>query len=194
MTALRRLDLAVIAERRPGVTRWQEHVWRVVAVQEEVPPLAPWTMLRDGGADGRRGGELWFAGTAELALHRSDTPNYKDNLESAWPLVWALLRPAPGTPSGMALAAVTVDPGEAEVLSENPSDTLEALPMPPALASTLAAFVREHHVERAFHKRKRDRADSEALGRRAPGEPESWGQGRGGQGSEGQGSEGQGSE
>lgn len=166
MTApLLALDLAVIAERRPGVTAWQEHVWRVVAVQEEVPPIPPWTKLRDG----ENGGELWFAGAAELALHRSDTPNYKENLEAAQPLVWALLRPAPGeTPSGMALAAVTVDPGEAEVFSENPSDTLEALPMPPALAATLAAFVREHHVERQFHKRKRDRADSEALGRRGP--------------------------
>lgn len=159
------LEVAVIAERRPGVTRWQDHVWRVVAAQTEVPPLPSWTKLRDAGEGGA---ELWFAGSAEIALHRSDTPNYKENLEAATPLVWALLRPDPGTPSGMALAAATVDGGEAEVFSENPSDTLEALPMPPELAATLAAFVKEHHVERAFHKRKRDRADAEALARRGP--------------------------
>jgi hypothetical protein len=163
VTALARFSVAVLAERRPGVTAWQEQVWRVTGVQEEIPPLAPWTLLR-----AEAGREIWFAGGAEISLHRSDTPNYKDNLEAAQPLIWALLRPG-DTVSGMALQAVTVDPGEAEVLSESPSDTLEALPMPPGIRAALAAFVAEHHVERAFHKRKRDRADAEALGRRPRG-------------------------
>jgi hypothetical protein len=34
----------------------------------------------------------------------------------------------------------------------------------------LAAFVAEHHVDHAFVKRQRDRADPEALGRRGPSE------------------------
>jgi len=34
--------------------------------------------------------------------------------------------------------------------------------------ATIDAFVAEHHVEQPFYKRKRDRADPEALARRAP--------------------------
>ena len=40
--------------------------------------------------------------------------------------------------------------------------------MPPPVRAVIDAFVAEHHVERPFHKRKRDRADPEALARRGP--------------------------
>ncbi len=40
--------------------------------------------------------------------------------------------------------------------------------MPEPVRDALAAFVAEHHVERAFEKRKRDRADPEALARHGP--------------------------
>jgi len=36
------------------------------------------------------------------------------------------------------------------------------------LRQTIAAFVAEHHVERVFKKRTRERADPEALARRGP--------------------------
>jgi hypothetical protein len=36
------------------------------------------------------------------------------------------------------------------------------------MQETIAAFVAEHHVEQVFSKRKRDRIDPEALGRRPP--------------------------
>jgi len=38
--------------------------------------------------------------------------------------------------------------------------------MPASICEQVAAFVVEHHVEREFIKRKRDRADPEALARR----------------------------
>jgi hypothetical protein len=37
--------------------------------------------------------------------------------------------------------------------------------MPEPLRHTIAAFVAEHHVERVFEKRTRDRADPEMLAR-----------------------------
>jgi hypothetical protein len=40
--------------------------------------------------------------------------------------------------------------------------------MPDDVAETLAQFVSEHHVERVFFKRKRQKVDPEALGRRSP--------------------------
>jgi hypothetical protein len=42
------------------------------------------------------------------------------------------------------------------------------VPMPEPVREVVEAFVAEHHVERPFYKRKRDRADPEALARRAP--------------------------
>jgi hypothetical protein len=66
------------------------------------------------------------------------------------------------------LQAVTVDPGEAHLYADSGTYALESLPMPPRLRAAAADFVARHHVEREFHKRKRDRADPEALARRAP--------------------------
>ena len=64
--------------------------------------------------------------------------------------------------------AVTADPAEGEALTEAGNDLVECVPMPETVRATVEAFVAEHHVERAFHKRKRDRADPEALARRGP--------------------------
>jgi hypothetical protein len=47
------------------------------------------------------------------------------------------------------------------------------VPMPPAIQEAIAAFDAEYHVERAFVKRKRDRADPHALARRSPATRES---------------------
>jgi hypothetical protein len=40
--------------------------------------------------------------------------------------------------------------------------------MPTSVRDTIASFISEHHVERTFEKRKRNRADPEALARRGP--------------------------
>jgi hypothetical protein len=37
-----------------------------------------------------------------------------------------------------------------------------------SVRNAIASFINEHHVERAFEKRKRDYADPEALARRGP--------------------------
>lgn len=162
----RAIPVGVLVERRPGVTKWATDVWRVVEVLEDAPPVPPWTTLRE-----EAGRALFFAGTAEVALHPTDTQNYKHNLEAAQPLVWVALRRA-ATPSGYALQAVTVDPGEAHLYADAGDDLLESLPMPPGLLAATAGFVARHHKEREFHKRRRDRADPEALARRFPGREE----------------------
>lgn len=158
------LRVAVIAERRKGVTQWAEHVWRAVEILEEAPEVPPWTLLRQDD----EGRTLFFAGDAEVALHPTDTANYKHNLEAAVPLVWVVLRPAE-TLSGFILQSVTADPGEAHLHADAGNDLLEALPMPPRLRATVEAFVARHHKERGFWKRKRDQADPEALARQARG-------------------------
>ena len=154
-----RIPVAVLVERRPGVTPWAEWSWRPVEVLEEAPELPPWTVLRETA-----GRTLFLAGHAEVALHPTDTTNYRDNLTAAAPSVWVVLREAAAAP-GLDLHLVTVDAGEAHVYADAGNDLLEALPMPPGLRAVTERFVAEHHIERRFHKRRRDRADPEALAR-----------------------------
>ena len=88
--------------------------------------------------------------------------------------LWVALRATDAEPP-FTVAAVTADPAEGESLTETATDMVEQVPMPEAIRQLVAAFVAEHHVEQPFVKRKRDRADPEALARRAPtrdGEPQ----------------------
>lgn len=158
-----RWTVAVLAERRPGVTPWAEWAWRVVEVLEDAPAVPPWTVLHQEG-----GRVLFLAGEAEVLLHPTDTTNYRDNLSADPPRIWVVLRPCDAAP-GMRLHAATVDSGEAQAFADTEADLLESLPMPPGLRALAEAFVAQHHVEQAFHKRRRDRADPEALGKRPGG-------------------------
>ncbi|MBR0669876.1 DUF3305 domain-containing protein [Neoroseomonas soli] len=155
-----RIPVGVVVERRPGVTPWAEHVWAAREVLEDAPPVPPWSVLREDG-----GRTLFFAGNAEVAIYPTDTDNYIHNLQQDPPRIWVVLRPVEAAP-GFALHTATVDAGEAELYADSGSDLLEALPMPPSLRLLLERFVAEHHKVREFHKRKRDRADTQGLGRR----------------------------
>ncbi len=56
---------------------------------------------------------------------------------------------------------MTADPTEGEAMFESGCDVIGTVPMPPEIASWIAAFVDRFHVERVFHKRKRDRASGD---------------------------------
>jgi hypothetical protein len=157
---LGRIAVGVVIERRAATSPWIEHVWRPVGVLTGVPEAAPWTSL-----PGASGADTFYAGAAEVELHRSETTNYRDNLTSGQPSLWVVLRPTGGDPP-FSVVRVTADPAEGEAFTETATDLVEAVPMPEPIAEAVAAFVAEHHVERTFEKRKRDRADPEALGRR----------------------------
>jgi hypothetical protein len=82
-------------------------------------------------------------------------------------MLWVAVRPT-GVEPPLDIVAVTADPAEGESFTQSGDDLVEAVPMPPAVREIVEAFVAEHHVERPFVKRKRDRADPQALARRAP--------------------------
>ena len=67
------------------------------------------------------------------------------------------------------IAAVTADPAEGEGLSGPGTALVESVAMVGPIRAAVAAFVAEHHIENTFDKRKRDRADPEAMARRRPG-------------------------
>lgn len=156
------ISVGVIVERCKGVGPWTDFLWRAVNALTGVPDAPAWTKLSD---DGERA--IFYAGAADIELYRSEASNYRENLTTETPLLWVALRPAEADPPYV-LAGVTADPAEGEAWAGIGNDIVETVPMPHAVEEVVAAFVSEHYVEHVFSKRKRDRADPEALGQRAP--------------------------
>jgi len=157
------MEVGIVVERRRLNNPWVDHAWAPVAVLPGAPATPPWTIL-DAGPEATR----FYAGALTLEFFGSDTSTYRDNLRSGRPSLWVSLRQADSEP-GIALQSVTADPAEGEALTEPGTDIVEQVPMPDEIAARLAAFVEAHHVERVFFKRKRDRADPEALALRPGG-------------------------
>lgn len=162
--ALVSIPVGVIVERSKGATLWAEFYWRAVSVLPGQPDTAPWTKLSD---DGER--VSFYAGTAEVQLYPTETGFYRDNLQSGAPALWVALRPVEADPP-FVVSVVTADPNEGEGLTETATELVEQVPMPAVIQQVVAAFVAEHHVEQPFVKRKRDRANPEALARRSRGD------------------------
>jgi hypothetical protein len=163
LNALASIPVGVVVERSKSASQWADFYWRPVGVLAGAPDTAPWTKLSDNGERA-----TFYAGAAQIELYRTETANYRDNLRLETPLLWIVLRPVEADPP-YELAAVTADPSEGEAMTEAGSNLVEPVPMPEPMRETIAAFVAEHHVEQEkFVKRKRDRANPEALGRRGP--------------------------
>ena len=162
MTAQASLMVGVVVERRKAQSPWIDFTWRPSTVLVGVPDAAPWTIL-----SGDAGDATFFAGTVEMKLHRAETTNYRDNLASGTPSLWVALRPT-GLEPPYEVFAVTADPAEGEAWTETGTDLVDVVPMPEAVRAMVEAFVAEHHVERPFHKRRRNEPDLEGMARRAP--------------------------
>jgi hypothetical protein len=154
--------VGVVVERRTAANPWVDHTWRALSVLAGQPEASPWTKLSDDGDTA-----TFYVGTGEIALYRTETGNYRDNLASGAPLLWVALRPTGGDPP-WELFGVTADPGEGEAWTVSGTDLVETVPMPETVRAWVEAFIAAHHVERPFFKRRRDRADPEVLARQAP--------------------------
>lgn len=158
-----RIPVGVLVRRSRATSQWIDHLWQPVEVLVGEPEASPWTVVESDGDT-----TTFYAGAADLEIYRAETGNYRDNLVSGRPSIWVALRSAEAE-MPYRLFAVTADPTEGEGYTQAGTDIVEAVPMPQAIEDVLAAFVAEHHVETPFFKRKRDRANPEALARRTPG-------------------------
>ena len=162
MTApLAQIRVGIIVERRKAASQWIDYLWRPVTALAGQPQTQPWTVLSQDESV-----TTYYAGAADVAFYKSETSNYRDNLAGDRAL-WVILRPAESDPPYQ-LFAVTADPSEGEAFTETGADLVEKVPLPNDVRTMMVDFVAEHHVEHTFQKRKRDRADPEALGRRGP--------------------------
>lgn len=158
------IPVGVVVERSKAASQWLDYLWRPVAVLTGIPDAPAWTKLSEDGERAK-----FFVGVIDIELHRTETTNYRNNLASGEPLLWVVLRPTGAEPP-YSLFAVTADSAEGEAMTEAGDDLVESVPMPETIQEVLAQFIAEHHVERTFSKRKRDRANPEALARRRDGE------------------------
>jgi uncharacterized protein DUF3305 len=161
---LMRIPVSVVVERAKSTSQWIDYLWRPVAVLAGEPATAPWTRLTD---DGERA--TFYAGRADVALYRTETGGYRDNLATGAPALWVVLRPTEADPP-YDLFTVTADPSEGEGMTEAGNNIVEPVPMPEPIRAAIEAFILEHHQEQVFEKRKRDRADPDAMARRGPGQ------------------------
>jgi hypothetical protein len=149
-TALAHIPVGVVVERRKAKSMWADFLWRPVSVFAGIASAAPWTLLE---ADAET--TLFFAGEAVIELHRTETSNYRDNLASAAPALWVIMRPT-ASDLPYELLAVTADPAEGETFTDAGSNLVEAVPMPSAIVEIIARFIARYHVERPFVRRQRD--------------------------------------
>ena len=154
------IPVGVVVERSRSTSPWTDFHWRPVSVLSGVPDTPPWTKLSED--DDRTS---FYAGAAAVELYRTETAHYRDNLLTDEPLLWVILRPVEADPP-YELAAVTADPAEGEGMTEAGVNIVESVAMPEPIRAAIATFIAEHHVEHAFVKRKRDRANPEILARR----------------------------
>lgn len=159
-----RLGVGVVIEKRKAASPWIDHLWNTVTVLPGLPDTLPMTPLGRSAE-----GERFYLGAAEITLFAGDTGNYRENLTSGAPRIWVALGLEP-LDGSVVLRAVTADPAEGEALAGSESNIVDAVAMPPEIGAVIEAFVAQFHVERPFHKRKRDRADPDSLGHRRPGE------------------------
>lgn len=165
-TPLVTMTIGVVVERLKAQSKWIDHIWRPANVLEGVPDMEPWTLL-----EGNSERALFYAGKADIGLYAGDAAHYRENLATGYPKLWIILRPT-GVEPPLELAMVTANPFEGEGLTESAGDIVEPVPMPEAMRNYLAAFVEQYYVHEPFFKRKRDKANPEALGQRPGGHVE----------------------
>ena len=93
-----------------------------------------------------------------IELHRTETTNYRDNLWSTAPVLWVVLRPS-ASERPYEIVTVTADPAEGEAFTDAGNDLVGIVPMPSVIVEAIDRFIAEHHVERPFVKRRRERAE-----------------------------------
>ena len=156
-TALARIVVGVVVERRKARSPWLDFLWRPVSVLVGTPAAVAWTRIAEQGD-----ATMFYAGEAAIELHRTETANYRQNLASGTPALWVVLRPRLANSASPAfdILTVTADPSEGEALTDAGNDLVATVPMPVSIIEAIDGFIAEHHVERPFQKRQRDRAEA----------------------------------
>lgn len=151
------MAVGIVVERRDSQNPWQDYDWRPVAVIPGAAPMDPRGEWRElSREDGR---VLFHAGTLEVELYRTDTEAYREAMAGDAPALFVVLRKDPDGAQEVVPFAATVSLYEAQDFLDAGEDIVERVPLPEAMVAWVQDFIDAHHVEQAFHKRKRKRHD-----------------------------------
>lgn len=145
-----RFFVAVLMERRRGVTPWQEYVWAPVGLIAGAVAAGPVGVPLAMPSDGDVLRELWRG--LEVRLHRDEVESYYHNLISPQPLAFVVMRD--GNADHRVPAIVTLCFDEASAYLEA-DDQVEPVAMPPELVQWVEHFVVEHYVPERRTRRER---------------------------------------
>jgi hypothetical protein len=145
------IPVGVVVRRTPGVTRWVKWAWKALDILPGAGP-ADWKILR-------KDGEIteYHAATRPLTLYVSDTEAYVHELGSREPSVYIIMRPDLSKGDlPMDVVLITASPYEAQDYEDSGEEVVEKVAMPEDMRNWVVDFVRRHHREEAFIKRRRD--------------------------------------
>jgi hypothetical protein len=151
--------VGIVVERRRSRSRWIDYTWQPAAVLPGGAGAAAWSVLSDDGE-----AATFYAGATQVELHRTESGNYQENLQSAAPSLWISLRPTGAEPP-YELIAATADPAEGESFTQAGQDLVGAVPLPAALREVIRAFIATHPPRPHFIKRRRDEAPPDFANR-----------------------------
>ncbi len=145
------LRLGVVFERRRIDHPWQEWRWKPVAVIPGAAGIAEPKLLRE------EDGWTWYQlATLDLELFPGETADYRLNLSQKQPMVYVLWRSEISEPENRPEPFhVTVCHTETQDYLDGGDVVAEGVPMPDTVRAILQDYVRAHHVDMVFKKRKR---------------------------------------
>lgn len=171
MQEQRKLQVAVIMQRRQLNNRWQPWQWRpleVIVAPEGMPADAPRALL-SSDEDSR-----WLFGGLEVELFRNEAEGYYLNVDSATPSWFVMWRMVGEADQAVAVPQkVMLSYNEAARLMDG-GEQVDILPAPTEVVQWLAAFVTEHYRPEPKRKRRKPSFEGGAgvqdMARAEPGE------------------------
>lgn len=148
------MPMGIVIRRLPGVTRWAKWVWKPVSVLPGAGE-AEWQILRQ-----EENAVEYHAATLPLELHRTDTEAYRTALSEKTPSLYVVLRESDSPTRPMEVLLVTASPYEGQDYADTGEEIVEKVPMPPGVIAWIDKFVRQHHEDERFIKRRRDKANT----------------------------------
>ena len=125
------MPVGIIVAKHPGVTRWATEIWKPCGLLPGAE-IAHWVELRTEDS-----ATLYHARTLDLSLYRSDVEAYKVALSMDTPSAFVIMDEdeTGDSPGGWQVTDVTLSPYEAQDLLDSGFSLVEAVPIPPIIAS-----------------------------------------------------------
>ncbi|MFZ8875506.1 MAG: DUF3305 domain-containing protein [Paracoccaceae bacterium] len=145
------LPLGVVIRRTPGATRWAKWSWRVSGILVAASEAKAQILRQDGEVI------EYHAATVPLELHGADTESYMVAISAQVPSIYVVMRDNPDNTPPFEVILATASAYEAQDYADSGEEIVEKVMMPEGVVAWVRDFVKAHHVEQTFIKRKRDK-------------------------------------